>query len=125
MVALGGVGDANARRGGELDARTVAFKPQPVGANEEDSVTVLTRSQANRMFGETAECPATENVKRKLSVSERGDCEFFLRPDDPDDTDVYYYRFMTLYTKHTRQESFSFDTQLRGIRPVIRIASAP
>ena len=99
--------------------------PQPVGANEEDSVTVLTRSQANRVFGETAECPATENVKRKLSVSERGDCEFFLRPDDPDDTDVYYYRFMTLYTKHTRQESFSFDTQLRGIRPVIRIASAP
>ena len=99
--------------------------PQPVGADEEDFVTVLTLSQADKVFGETAECPATENVKRQLSVNGRGDCEFFLRPDDPDDTDVYYYRFMELYTKHTRQMSFSFDIYLRGVRPVIRIASAP
>ena len=99
--------------------------PQPVGAEEEDFVTVLTLSQADKVFGETAECPATENVKRQLSVNGRGDCEFFLRPDDPDDTDVYYYRFMELYTKHTRQMSFSFDIYLRGVRPVIRIASAP
>ena len=99
--------------------------PQPVGAGMEDHVTVLTLTQANRVFGETATCPATENVKQQLSVSERGDCEFFLRPDDPDDTDVYYYHFAELYTKHTRQASFSFDIHLRGIRPVIRIASAP
>ena len=34
LVALGGVGDANARGGGELDARTVAFKPKTVRAVE-------------------------------------------------------------------------------------------
>ena len=34
MVALGGVGDADARDGGELDARAVAFKPKAIGENE-------------------------------------------------------------------------------------------
>ena len=34
LVALGGVGDADARGGGELDARAVAFKPEAIGANE-------------------------------------------------------------------------------------------
>ena len=81
--------------------------PQPVRADEEDSVTVLTLSQANRVFGETAECPATENVKQKLSVNGRGDCEFFLRSDDQDDTDVYYFRFMEFSAP--RKMSFSFD----------------
>ena len=97
--------------------------PQPVGvgADGEDFVTVPTVSQADRVFGETAECPATENVKRKLSVGGRGDCEFFLRPDDPDDTDVYYYRFMEFSVP--KRMSFSFDVHLRGVRPVIRIAA--
>ena len=94
-----------------------------VGEGEEDFVTVLTSAQANKVFGESAECPATENVKQKLSVNEKGDCEFFLRPDDPNDTDVYYCRFMELYTKHTRQMSFPYDNELRAVRPVIRIAA--
>ena len=34
LVALGGVGDADARGGGELDSRAVAFKPEAIGANE-------------------------------------------------------------------------------------------
>ena len=83
---------------------------------------MLTLAQAKKVFGENAECPATENVTQKLSVNEKGDCEFFLRPDDPDDTYVYYYRFMELYTKHTGQYRFPFDNELRAVRPVIRIA---
>ena len=34
LVAFGSVGDADARGGGELDARAVAFKPEAIGANE-------------------------------------------------------------------------------------------
>ena len=34
LVALGGVGDADAGRGGELEGRAVAFKPKPFGGDE-------------------------------------------------------------------------------------------
>ena len=34
LVALGGVGDADAGRGGELEGRAVAFKPKPAGGDE-------------------------------------------------------------------------------------------
>ncbi len=95
--------------------------PQPVGGGEEDLVTVLTLTQAVKVFGEFAECPATENVKEKIPFNKAGDCEFFIRPDDPDDTDVYLYCFMPVRTKHTIRIRDAFDVNEHGVRPVIRI----
>ena len=83
MVALGGVGDADARGGGELDARTVAFKPEAIGANEVFAVEravdleeLRQSSGAFRAFHAANEdglgtpfCPASaiiSNTKRRL-----------------------------------------------------------
>ncbi len=95
--------------------------PQPVGGGEEDLAAILTLTQAEKVFGAFARCPATENVKEKIPFNKAGDCEFFIRPDDPDDTDVYLYCFNPVKTKHTIRMRYAFDVNEHGVRPVIRI----
>ena len=91
----------------------------PVGNGEKDIVSLLTQTQAEKLFGKYSECPATENVKDKLQTSKRGDSEYYIRPDAPEDTDIYYYMLAENYTPHTRLSDTSFDFNLRGVRPVI------
>jgi hypothetical protein len=55
--------------------------PQPVGGGEEDLAAILTLTQAEKVFGAFAECPATKNMKKKIPFNKAGDCEFFIRPD--------------------------------------------
>lgn len=95
--------------------------PQSVGGAEEDLVVIPTLTQAMQTFGIYAKCPATENVKEKIPVSKAGDSSFFVRPDDPETTDVYLYCLMPIATKHTIRVRDAYDVDEHGVRPVIQI----
>ena len=81
LVALGGVGDADARGGGEPDARAVAFKPQSIGANEVFAVErAVDLEKLRQPSGAFRAFHATDEHRLGTPFRPRHDVQHFVHP---------------------------------------------
>jgi len=97
--------------------------PIPVGDGNEDLVSVLTDEQAKKRLGKRTSCPATENLAHSdVIIGKWGDVGFYLRPDDPDDTTIYYYSTSKYDTQHLILTSTTYGESEYGVRPVILLS---
>ena len=81
LVALGGVGDADAGRGGELEGRAVAFKPKPAGGDEILAVEgAVDLKEPGQLAGTACAFDAANQHRLRPTFGACHDVQHFMHP---------------------------------------------